>query len=111
MADNCIEGVGELGGGGVGESGTVHIVKDCETAFDQFQVQVAEQSVEAAVLLIEVLGSKLVFGCRPFLQGFDGDVEPVFDEAEIAVELIEQVEGFDFVIESVAFRHGGESLG
>ena len=100
-----------MGGGGVGESLVGHVIEDGVAAFEQFDVQAGEESVEAAVLLAEMLCSELVFTGGPFLQGFDGDVESGFDALEVAVELVEEVEGFDFVIESVAFWHRVESFG
>lgn len=84
-----MEGVGELGGGSVGEGIVGHVVEDGVGAFEQFDVEVGEEAVEAAVLPLEVLGSELVFGGGPFLQGFDGDVEAGFDLLEVAVELVE----------------------
>lgn len=41
----------------------------------------------------------------PASEGFEGDAEPVFDEVDVAVVLIEEVERFDFGIERVAGRH------
>lgn len=95
-----------MGGGCVFEGVVGKLVQDGDAAFDQFQVEVGEKSVEAAVLLAEESGSELVFGGGPFLQGFDGDVELVFDALEVAVELIEEVKRCDFVIKTVAFGHG-----
>ena len=110
MAEDGLEGVGELGGGCLGEGIVGHVIEDGVGAFEQFDVEAGEETVEAAVLLIEVLGSELFFGGGPFLQGFDGDVETGFDALEVAVELVEEVKSLDFVIESVAFCHRVESF-
>lgn len=75
MAKYGIEGIGELGGGGVLERVVVEIIEDGAGAFDQFEVEVGEQAIEAAVLLIEEAGSELVFGGGPFLQGLNRDFE------------------------------------
>ena len=111
MAEDGLEGVGELGGGGAGEGVVGHVVEDGVGAFEQFDVEGGEEPVEALVLLVQELVAELVFGGGPFLQGFGGYVETGFDAIEVAVELFEEVKGIDFVGESVAFGHGWLSLG
>ena len=106
-----MEGVGELGGRSFRKCFVGHVIEDGVGAFEQFDMEAGEETVEALVLLVEELGSELVFGGRPFLEGFDGDVETGFDALEVAVELVELVEGVDFVIEPVAFGHVVESFG
>ena len=46
----------------------------------------------------------------PATQGFDRDVELLFDEEEVVIVLVEQVEGFDFCVEEVVVWHGWESF-
>jgi hypothetical protein len=111
VSDECIQGVGELGGGGGVEGGVVQVIEDGECAFEQFEVEAGEEAIEAAVLVFGELEPELIFGGGPFLQGFGGDVELLVDVLEVAVELFEQVEGFDFGIEPVAFGHVGLSFG
>ena len=67
-------------GGGGFEGVVVQVVEDGECAFEQFEVEAGEESVEAAVLLFGELEPELVFGGGPFLQGFGGDFELLVDE-------------------------------
>ena len=100
-----------MGCGGVGKRVVGQAVENGDAAFDQFEVQGGEEAIEAAVLVFEESVSELDFGGGPFLQGFDGDFEAGIDALEVAVELVEEVESGDFVVELVAFGHGGLSLG
>lgn len=52
-----------------------------------------------------VLMAEVILVDAPASEGFEGDAEPVFDEVDVAVVLIEEVERFDFGIERVAGRH------
>ena len=73
----------------------VHIV-------DEFEFAVGVVSV----LSVVVLKAQIVLVAAPAAQGFDGDVELGFDEVEVAVVLVEQVECLDFGIEVVFWGHG-----
>ena len=78
----------------------VHVV-------DQFEFAVGD----VAVLSVVVLKPQIVLVAAPAAQGFDGDVELGFDEVEVAVVLVEQVEGLDFGIEVVFWGHGFSFFG
>ena len=92
------------------EGVVVEVVEDGVSAFEQFEVELGEESVEALVLLDGVIGTDLVFGGGPIAQGFDGDIELGGGAAQVAFECIDEVEGVDFAGEGVAFWHGGLSL-
>jgi hypothetical protein len=49
--------------------------------------------------------SQIKFRPPPICQGFDRYVEPLADELQIAIMLIQQVEGLDLGIKSVTARH------
>lgn len=107
MADDGIEGVGELAGGGVGEGGVVEMVEDGEGAVEQFEMELGEALVELLVLLLGELGSEFVFVFDPVFEGAEGDFGLGGGLSAVAVELVEEVEGLDFLVEGVAGGHVG----
>ena len=85
----------------------LHEVAGCfEQVFKQFEFDVGEVSE----LSVFEATTEFVLVNEPASQGFEGDLELVFDQAEVAVELVEQVESLDFGIEAVGCWHGGGSF-
>lgn len=72
-----------------------------EHVVEEFEFEVGEVAVLAVVVLMAEVG---LVGA-PAAQGFDGDIELGFDEVEVAVVLVEEVEGGDFVVEGVIWWH------
>ena len=70
---------------------------------EQFEFDIGD----VAVLAVVVLFSEFGFIGAPAAQGFEGDFEFRFDEVEVAVVLVEEIEGLDFGIEVVFCWHGG----
>ena len=100
------KGVGELADGNafvVAGSDFLHQVAAAfEHVVEEFEFEVGE----VPVLAVVELASEFVLVGAPAAQRFEGDAEAVFDEAEVAVVLVEEVERLDFGVEGVAGRHG-----
>ncbi len=65
---------------------------------------------EVSVLPVVELLAQVVLVDVPAAQGFDRDAGLGFDAEEVAVVLVEEVEGVDFLVEGVVGRHGVESF-
>ena len=69
-------------------------------------MQVELEAFEMTHLSLAVVLSEVGFFGAPFFQGFDGDIELLAGQGEIAVELIDLVEGSDFAVQGVSPIHG-----
>ena len=94
-----------MGERGLGQGILVHFGKNGVTAFDHFDLEVELQAFELAGLSFAVVGAERFFGSAPFFQGFDGDYELFAGALEIAVVLVDLVEGVDFGVEGVSSFH------
>lgn len=88
------------------EGVVVHLLDDGGAAVEHFHMQVELEAVEMPPLSILILLPELVFFGAPFFQGFGGNVELFGGAGQIAVQLVDLIEGADFGIESIAAFHG-----
>ena len=84
----------------------VHAGENGVAAVDHFELQVELQAFEMADLPLAVLVAEGGFGSAPFFQCFGGNVELFGGVLQVAVVLVELVEGVDFVVEGVSSFHG-----
>jgi len=94
-----------LGERGLGQGILVHFGKNGVTVFDHFDLQVELQAFEMAGLSFAVVGAEGFFGGAPIFQGFDGDFEQFAGALEIAVVLVDLVEGVNFGVKGVSSFH------
>ena len=99
-----------MGERGLGQGILVHLGEDGVAAFDHFDLQVELQAFEMARLAFAVVGAEGFFGGAPIFQGFDGDFELFAGALEIAVVLVDLVEGVNFGVQGVSSFHGWDVL-
>ena len=78
---------------------------DVAAVFEHVVEELEFKVGEVSVLSVVELSAEVVLVGAPASEGFDGDVEMGFDEMEVAVVLVEEVEGGDFVVEGVFGWH------
>ena len=89
LAEDGVEGIGELAGGGVGEGLSVELVEDGFGAVDHFEVEFGEAVVDALVLQLAKFGLEFIFDAGPAFEGIDADIEFGADFLDVAVVLVE----------------------
>ena len=106
MVEQGGEGVGELADGDAFMVAGFDFFHDGAASFEHVVEEFEFYIGEVAVLpVVELLAQGVLVGA-PAAQRFDGDIELGFDEAEVVIVLIKQVEGLDFVVEGVNGWHG-----
>lgn len=71
------------------------------TGFEHVVEELQFEVGEVSILAVFVFLTEVVLVIAPAAEGFERDAEAISDEMEVAVVLIEQVEGFDFGIKRV----------
>ena len=84
----------------------MHLLDDGGAAFEHLDMEIELEAFEMTPLARLVVASEFGFFGAPFFQGLGGDAELCSGEGEIAIELVDFVEGVDFGVEGVAAFHG-----
>ena len=95
----------ELIQGGVFEGVGIDEFKDFVGALEQFQAHPGLEAGDFAGFLLVEFVAEVGFDGAPFLEGFGGNVELAAGGLEVAVILVDLVEGVDFGVEGVAVFH------
>ena len=85
------ESVGELADGDAFVVAGSDFLDEVAAAFEHVVEDFEFKVGEVPVLAVVVLASELVLVGAPAAKGFDGDAKAFFDEAEVAVVLVEEV--------------------
>ena len=105
LAEQGVEGGIQLAERCVFQGMRGHLGEDRFAAIQHFCVQDEFKTVVVSPLSITVIAPEIGFAFAPIFQGSDGDIERLADESQIAIELVDLIEGVDFGIELVAAGH------
>ena len=105
LAEQGVEGGIQLAERCVFQGMRGHLGEDRFAAFQHFCVQVEIKTVVVSPLSFTVIAPEIGFAFAPVFEGSDGDIERLADVSQIAIELVDLIEGVDFGIEMVAAGH------
>ena len=105
MVEQCGQCGIELTQGRFCQGFAVYLFEDFLAAFEHFGLQIELESIEMPFLSLVIFGAEAYFGCPPAFQCFGRDFQQVAGHFEIAVVLIELIEGCNFFVERIASCH------
>ena len=95
----------ELAQGRFCQGFAVYLFEDFLAAFEHFCLQIELESIEMSFLSLVIIGAQVYFVCAPAFQSFGRDFQQFAGHFEIAVVLIELIEGCNFFVQCITPYH------